>query len=119
MPAPLLTLVEIREVNFDNRKWHRLDRIVKTYAVLGERARIQDAALDVVDVRVDMVEQGTFVVGLEYLDLNLQILRQRVDALVDLVEGDRSVDLRLAPPNRLMFGPCSTSILKCLLTPAS
>src|SRR5215208_3410680 len=82
-------------------KRHGLDRIVETHTVLGQRRGVEEATLYRVDAFMQRVQQDAFVVGLHDLEIDAELTGQRAQALVDILQRQRAVDVRLTPPEKV------------------
>ena len=71
-------------MHFDDRKGHGLDAVVQPDAVLGQGRRVENASVDVVDVGLQRIEQRALVVGLEGLDVDIQLGGEVTQAGIDL-----------------------------------
>src|SRR5205823_5327308 len=96
-----LALGDVAEVHLDGREGHRLQAVVERDRGMRQRARIDDASRVLVDAGLELVEDGALVVRLEDLDVDAELGGRRLDGAVDVGEGGRAVDRRLAPPEEV------------------
>ena len=73
--------------------------------MLSQTARIQQRAVDVVDVLLQLVDERTLVVRLEADDLGAKVTPECDDGLIDLGECRRTVDVGLASTEQVEVRP--------------
>ena len=100
----LVARPEIRDVDLDHRKRHRLDHIVQRDAAEGETGRVDQRPVDIVDVLLKRVHQFALGIRLQGNQLDVDRLREVGQPCVDLIERRRSVDLRLAAAEQIEVG---------------
>jgi len=92
-------------MDFDDRDSDRGDRVGDRVGVMRVRAGIDDDAAAGLAGSVQRVDDRTFGVVLLADDLDAELFRARGDRGIDLREGDRSVDLRLALAEQVEIRP--------------
>jgi hypothetical protein len=112
MGAPRFTCRDVAHVHFQHREGHGLDGVVQRHAVLRQARRVDERALHAVDVRVQLVDQRAFVVGLEGLDLHAQFAGQCHQLLVDLGQRGGAIDVRLAAAEQVEVGSVQNQQLR-------
>src|SRR5262249_47026254 len=70
-------------------------------AVVAPRARVHDHAVDVVVRVVDPVDELALVVRLPAASVQVELVRPRIDAALELVQAQAAVDPRVAPAERV------------------
>src|SRR3989442_7750290 len=95
--APFLPRREVRQVNLDDRKRHRGDRVVEGNPVVGDSGGIDYGAVGLVDVRMKGVDQDALVVRLHDDQLGAELTRQGFELGVHVRERLLPVDIRLPP----------------------
>src|SRR5262245_32204856 len=85
-PAPLLALVDVGEMNLDDRRLEQLERVPDRVAVVRPRGRVDDDAVRPVERFMDPVDVLALVVRLFALRTRADIARPLVDARLELSE---------------------------------
>ena len=104
MIAPRLARGDVGHVDLEHRERHRLDRVVQRHAVLRQRGRIEQRAVERVDALVQLVDEHALVVRLQRLELDAALVSEAMQPLVDLRQGRRAVDVRLAAAEQVQVG---------------
>ena len=104
MGPPGLARRDVRHVDLEHRERHRLDGVVQGDAVLRQPGRVDEGALHGVDALVQLVDEGTFVVRLEALELAAELAGEHLQLGVDLGQRRAAVDVRLAPAKEIEVG---------------
>ena len=94
--APLLPLVDVREVHLDHRDREELDRVADRPRVVSPRARVDDHAVRPVERLVAPVDELTLVVRLTRTHGALELARPLVDLGLELGDADPAVERRIA-----------------------
>ena len=87
--------VDVGEVNFDRGQGNRSECVAQGVAVVGEGAGVDEDATGPLTRLVDGVNQLAFVVGLQETQLDALFLSGFLQALVNVVQGVMTVDIRL------------------------
>ena len=101
MAAPFLARMAVRDVHLDDRERHGLDAVVQRDAELREARRVEDGPRHLAHVLVEGIDQHALVVRLHEDELHLDFRRERAQALVQLLERRRAVNVRLARPEQV------------------
>jgi hypothetical protein len=91
-----LARVDVRHVQLDDRAGQDRQRISQPVAVVRPCASVDQDGIHLIEEGlVDAFDHLAFVVGLKVLDIDAKFPSQRDDLIVDLVERDRPVLLRI------------------------
>src|SRR3954453_910791 len=95
LPPPLLPLVDVGEVDLDDRDRERLERIVDRPRIVRPRGGVDDDRGDGVVRVVAPLDELALVVRLAALDGELERPRPLVDAALELRDRQAPVELRV------------------------
>jgi len=92
-------------MNFDRRKWDGFDDIVQSYAGETKSCRVDDCAVDVMNMRLKRVNQYTFVIRLQDRHFHTCLRSGFPDPFIDVRECLDTVDARLATSEKVGVRP--------------
>ena len=69
--------------------------------MLGEASRVEQRAVDGIDVLMKVIDQHAFVIRLMDQQFNVQLSRQQLQPLVDLSQRRGAVDVRFAATEQI------------------
>src|SRR4051812_48484196 len=99
--APLLALLDVREMNLDYRHLEQLERVADRIAVVAPRARVEDQPVDVVVRVVDPFDELALAVRLPAAGADVEGVRPLVDLRLELIHAHAAVELRVAAPDHI------------------
>jgi hypothetical protein len=92
-------------VHLDDRDFTTLDGVIERVGGVGVSARVdQDAGEPLLLGRTDPVEEISLMVALTTFNLSSESDRGPLQAIENIVQGEASVDLRLALPKATQIG---------------
>ena len=78
-----VALIEVREVHFNRREWNGLDDVMKRNAGEAVPRRIDDCAINVIDMGLKCVYQHALVIRLVDDDLDAEFGGHTPDSVID------------------------------------
>ena len=103
--APLLALVDVREVHLDERHLERLKRVVDRPGVVRPGAGVDDQPVGGAEGLVEEPDVLALVVRLAAADLQVELARPGVDLGLEVLDGLAPVDRLVAPPKQAEVDP--------------
>ena len=79
--------------------------VLQREAIVGQRSGVDHNAVDGAGQFLQLIDQRTFVVGLETLDGHAQDVGTLSDAAIDLIEGQYAVVVAVASAQVVEVGP--------------
>lgn len=95
--------VDIGNVHLDNRRFHCPDGIGNGYRRVGIGSGIQHNAVDIKSLTMNFVDERTFVIALEIVELNLRVTG--FQRLVVALKRAVAIDAFSRTPSKFRFGP--------------
>ena len=92
-------------MNLDCWKRNRFDHVVKRDAREAVPCRVDDGAVDIIDVRLKCIDQDSLVVGLLDDDFNSKFTRYGQEFFIDEFERLFTVNLGLTPSKEIRVRP--------------
>ena len=105
MPAPLLALVDVRQVHLDERDGERLERVVDRPRVVRPGPGIDDQAVGRPERLVEEADVLALVVRLPAAHLEIELARPRVDLRLQILDRLVAVDRLVAPTEQVEVDP--------------
>src|SRR5919108_196656 len=97
-PAPLLAVVDVREVNLHDRRGQQFERVANRVRVMGPRSWVDNDTVCPVERVVAPIHVLAFVVRLPAPYVAAELGGPFVNSRLELVEGRPAVDLRIPAP---------------------
>src|SRR5439155_14649064 len=105
LAAPLLALVDVREVDLDERDGQQLERVPDRIRVVRPGPRVRDDAVGPVERVVAPLDVFALVVRLPAAYVAAELGGPLVDPRLEVAERDAAVELRVAPPEHVEIDP--------------
>src|SRR4051812_45918334 len=105
MVAPLLALLDVREVDLDRRQPGDLERVTQRPRVVGPGAGVEHEPVGVIAGAVELLDELALEVGLEEPRLEAQRLGELRDLPLELGEREVAVDLGRPPLEHVEVHP--------------
>ena len=87
MPAPLLALVDVGEVDLDRGQPGDLERVADRLAVVGPGAGVEQRRVGDLGQPVQALDEVALVVGLKERDLEVELAAEALDLRLELGAG--------------------------------
>src|SRR5207302_10345255 len=97
--APLVSLVDVREMHLDERDDERLECVMDRPRVMRPRAWVEDHSVGVVVGVVTPLDELSLVVRLAALHRELELAAPLVDATLELGDREAAVERRVPAPD--------------------
>ena len=97
-------LVNVGEMNFDQRLFKQFCGVQHGNRAEGESCRINDDSALLFECLLEPIDHLSFMIGLAEVTLKVKVVRQSPATFLDVRQGCCSIEMRLAPAEHVQIG---------------